>query len=299
MGADNWMGRAAEKAAAAKSKAAEAAHTVAGGAGNTARSVAGGAGNAARSAAAFGSAKVSGLTDNLAPLVPARLAEIGAPTLPLDSDWSIGFGRFVGGMGGLPPQLGSLAHPLDLFGSMSISPQRIEFDSKVAAWRDITGVTMGSSTDALAAISADQVLRRLLAALPLIPGRKWLARQLVDTLVAICAAAQDAAAPGRPDALVPIAMTHGRLRRSQLHPGIFAVLISAEKPEVASAISELARQHSVTVSINPPSRAATRAVALGQFASRLRQRFDAVDQHEDLDEVEGFDPLEPAGEEPS
>jgi hypothetical protein len=94
-------------------------------------------------------------------------------------------------------------------------------------------------------------------------------------------------------------MTHGRLRRSQLHPGIFAVLISAEKPEVASAISELARQHSVTVSINPPSRAATRAVALGQFASRLRQRFDAVDQHEDLDEVEGFDPLEPAGEEPS
>lgn len=307
MSADSWRERAAEKAAAAKSKAVSTARSAAGTAssavvsatgraGTAARSGAGMAGSAvssaagdlgiaARSLATVGGAKAQALADSLAPLLPARLQEIGVPAFPLDSPWGMGLGRLIGGMSGVPPQLQSMAGALDRFGSISISKEEIEFDGNRVAWRDVKAITFAPASEALLAIPADEVAQRLTAALPPIPGRAWLVRQSMDTLVAICLAVKDASMSGD-DVQVPVSVHYGRAKAKLLRPGMFAILLATAKPEITSVMSQQAAEYGSKVTVNPPSRGATRAAALGNVVSQLRQRGNEIEQREELEHRE-------------
>jgi hypothetical protein len=212
-------------------------------------------------------------------IVPQQLEALGSPTLPLESRWGMGMGAFLGQIDGIPKALRpKLAAQLDKVGSVFISPTNLEFDGEVIEWRNVKTITLGSPTDAMSARAAQELVERLRVALPKFPGRTFVMRQAAEFVIALClAGAQPTAAgpDGEPGQVVTSIRYAGRLRQKELRPGIFAIQLSAMKPDVATAVVETSRPFGTVVKIDPARKAAARAVAVRDLALRLRKQIAA------------------------
>jgi hypothetical protein len=239
---------------------------------------------AASAAAGKGAALGADLAKAARRIVPQQLEALGSPTLPLASRWGMGFGAFLSHIDGVPKALRpKLAAQLDKVGSVFISPTNLEFDGEVVEWRNVKSITLGSPTDAMSARAAQELVERLRVALPRFPGRTFVMRQAAEFMIALCLAGAQPAAPGsdgEPGQVVTSIRYAGRLRQKELRPGIFAVQLSAMKPDVATAVVETSRPFGTVVKIDPAHKAAARAVAVRDLAQRLRKQLATEDDDE-------------------
>ena len=211
----------------------------------------------------------------LAMRVPGRLEAIGAPDYPLTSPWSIGFGEFLGGIAGVPEFVRPAAGALDRFGSLAISGDALVIDGKKIPWSDVTAVTFGSPADAVSAWSGDLAVEHLASTLPRFPGRNWVIRLSIDILATICLAIAATIVEGEQIGGRPIPMTvqyRSGVKRKEVSLGLFAALIASSKPGVGSAVMEQVQRYSIPASTRGPSRAITRAQAIGTMARQLKDR---------------------------
>jgi hypothetical protein len=233
------------------------------------------ASNQAKSIVGQGRERAGGVAEKLAERVPEVLDGLGAPVVPLQDKWEIGFGRFAADLIRVPDRLRRLTRKLDGVGALAISPDAVTVDGTKVAWKDVTEITFGTIPDAFTANAADKMADRLVAALPRIPGRAWLVRQAMDTLVAIGLVIQGRT-PGGPEdgpAHVLMAVTYReRLGKKEVNPGLFALQVSSLMPSVAAALVDLAGRHSIPVVIRPVTRSATRATAMRELVDRLQAR---------------------------
>ncbi|MEO5920781.1 MAG: hypothetical protein ABIQ01_06525 [Pseudolysinimonas sp.] len=253
-------GAVTEAGGAAKDRATQA--------GGAAKDRATRAGDAAKDRA---SDALKGLSER----VPGMLVEIGSPGVPLEAPWGIGFGRFLADTAGIPEKARGVTKLLDRFGQLEISREHLSIDGNKVAWSDMTGITFGSPTDAFTTGAVDQAVQRLTSSLPKFPGRKALIKLAIQVLATVCLAVKATIADFDTSGGEPIPMTiqyGGKLRRKEVRLGLFASLLSVSKPDVASAINDLAAQHAVTVTVNKPSRAIAAAAAIGAIAGRLTKR---------------------------
>jgi hypothetical protein len=228
---------------------------------------------------------------SLAMRVPGRLEAIGAPDYPLTSPWSIGFGEFLGGIAGVPEFVRPATSGLDRFGSIAISSDAVAIDGKKIPWSDVTAVTFGSPADAVSAWSGDLAVEHLASALPKFPGRNWVIRLSIDILATICLAIAATIVEGEQIGGRPIPMTiqyRSGVKRKEISLGLFAALIASSKPGVGSAVMEQVQRHSIPASTRGPSRAITRAQAIGTMARQLKDRGEGPlpDDAEGSDDVE-------------
>jgi len=256
--------------------------------------VAGKASNQARSIAGKGRDRAGAAAEKLAERVPEVIDGLGPPAVPLQTEWEIGFGRFAAYLIRVPDRLRRLTRKLDGVGALAIPPDAVTVDGAKVAWKDITEITFGTIPDAFTANAADQMADRLTSALPRVPGRSWLVRQAMDTLVAIGLVIQGRT-PGGPEdgpAHVLMAVNYkGRIGKKELNPGLFALQVSSLMPDVAAALVELSTRYGVKVVIRPPSRSANRAETMRALVSRLKARSDETPDAGPDDE----DPPAPAG----
>lgn len=206
-------------------------------------------------------------------VVPQRLDALGSPTLPLESKWGMGFGEFLSGIDGVPKALRpTIAARLDKVGSISISPTTLELDGEAVEWRNVKAITLGSPTDAMSARAATELVDHLRAVLPRFPGRTFVLRQAAEFVIALGLAGVPAqtGADEAPVQVVTSVKYAGRVRQKEIRPGLFAILLSSMKPEMATAVVETSRPFGAVVKIDPSRRAVARAVAVRDLAQRLR-----------------------------
>jgi hypothetical protein len=240
----------------------------------------------------------------LAMRVPARLDDIGCPAYPLESSWGIGFGEFLGGIGGVPEFARPAVGLLDRFGSIAISTDALVLDGKKIPWSDVTAVTFGSPADAVSGWSADLAVKRLASSLPKFPGRNWVIRLAVETLAMVCLAIAATVVEGEQIGGKPIPMTiqyRSGVKRKEISLGLFAALIASSKPGVGSAVMEQVLRYSIPASTRAPSRAITRAQAIGAMARQLKDRGEGPlpDDAEGSDDVETVEAADDAAVPPS
>lgn len=211
--------------------------------------------------------------DVLALRVPEVLSGLGRPAVPLQSGWEIGFGRLAADLLKVPDGLRPLTGRLDGVGALAISPDTVTIDGTAVKWKDVTEITFGTAPDAFTANVGDKFADDLTAALPAIPGRAWLVRQAIDTLLALGLVIMERTPIGLEDGPADVLMSvkyKGRIGKKELKPGLFALQISSFMPEVAAAFSELATRNGVSVVVSPPSRSASRADTMRALVGKLR-----------------------------
>lgn len=240
--------------------------------------------NAASTAVDKGKALSAELTKRAMLVVPQRLDALGSPTLPLESRWGIGFGGFLGaGIDGVPKALRtSIGGRLDKVGSIFISPTHLELDGETVEWRNVKVITLGSPTDAMSARAATELVDHLKAVLPRFPGRTFVLRQAAEFMIALGMAGVPTQA-GTDEAPVQVVTSiryAGRVRQKEIRPGLFAILLSSMKPDVATAVVETSRPFGAVVKIDPSRRAVARAVAVRDFAQRLRKQIASEPEDE-------------------
>ncbi len=244
----NWIGRVADKAS-----------------------------NQAKSIAAHGRDRAGVVAEKLAERVPEVLDGLGAPVVPLETEWEIGFGRFAADLIRVPDRLRVLTRKLDGVGALAISPDAVTVDGTKIAWKDVTEITFGTIPDAFTANAADKMADRLTSALPRIPGRAWLVRQAMDTLIAVGLVIQGRAPGGPEDGPAHVLMAvnyRGKIGKKEVNPGLFTLQVSSLMPAVAAALVELSTRHGVKVVIRPASRSANRADTMRALVGRLQARSD-------------------------
>lgn len=256
--------------------------------GKQAASTAADKGRAAASAAVDkGKALSAELTKKASVLIPQRLESIGSPPTPLASKWGTGFGQFLGGMDGVPQLFGPLLGKLDKVGSVSVSPAGVEFDGESVPWQKVTAITLGSPIDAMTSKVAAETVERVRNALPAFPGRKLLVRTAVELMIALglAVAKPPPGLGGEQDVQVVTSIRYGSgLRKKELRPGIFAILLSAMKPGVAAAIVESSRPHGAAVTVDPQAKAVARATAVLELTQGFRKQAEVVPEDEDPEE---------------
>jgi hypothetical protein len=268
MSEKNWIGRVADKAS-----------------------------NQAKSIAAQGRDRASGVAEKLAERVPDVIESLGAPVVPIQAVWEIGFGRFAADLIRVPDRLRVLTRKLDGVGALAISPDAVTIDGTKVAWKDVTELTFGTIPDAFTANVADQMADRLTSVLPRIPGRAWLVRQAMDTLIAVGLVIQGRTPGGPEDGPAHVLMAvnyRGRLGKKEMNPGLFALQVSSLMPDVATALVELSTRHGVKVVIRPASRSANRATAMRDLLGRLQARADQTPDAEPDDDDRESPTVEPA-----
>jgi hypothetical protein len=239
--------------------------------------VAGKAQSQAKSIAGQGRDRVGGVAEKLAERVPEVIDGLGAPVVPLQAEWEIGFGRFAADLIRVPDRLRRLTRKLDEVGALAISPDTVTVDGTKIAWKDASEITFGTIPDAFTANAADKMADHLISALPRIPGRSWLVRQAMDTLVAIGLVIQGRTPGGPEDGPAHVLMAvnyRGRLGEKEVNPGLFALQVSSLMPSVAAALVDLCMRHGVKVVIRPPSRSANRAETMRVLVAKLQSRAD-------------------------
>lgn len=223
-------------------------------------------------------------------LVPQRLEAIGSPTLPLTAPWGTGFGNFLSGIAGVPSVAGPVLARLDQFGSVAVSPTSLEFDGEVLEWRNIQAVTLGSPVDAISSKAALESVQRLRTLLPAFPGRTLLVRHAVELLIALCLAVVQPTSGRGDEEPVPVVTSiryAGRLRRREIRPSFFAILLCAMKPTLTTAAVDMSRPHGAAITLDPPSRAVARAAAVRDLALQLRRQIGQGDSETSADRLEG------------
>jgi hypothetical protein len=256
--------------------------------------VAGKASSQAKSIAAQGRDRAGGVAEKLAERVPDVLDGLGAPVVPVETQWEIGFGRFAADLIRVPDRLRVLTRKLDGVGALAISPDAVAIDGTKVAWKDVTEITFGTIPDAFTANTADKMADRLTEMLPRIPGRAWLVRQAMDTLIAIGLVIQGRTPGGPEDGPAHVLMAvnyRGKLGKKEVNPGLFALQVSSLMPSVAAALVELGTRHGVKIVVRPASRSANRAAVMRDLVGRLQAR---VDQTPDAG-PDDDDPAESAG----
>jgi len=235
------------------------------------------ASNQAKSIAAQGRDKAGGVAEKLAERVPDVLDGLGAPAVPIQAEWEIGFGRFAADLIKVPDRLRVLTRKLDGVGALAISPDAVTVDGTKVAWKDVTEITFGTIPDAFTANAADKMADRLTEMLPRIPGRAWLVRQAMDTLIAVGLVIQGRTPGGPEDGPAHVLMAvnyRGKIAKKEVNPGLFTLQVSSLMPSVAAALVELSTRHGVKVVIRPASRSANRAETMRAIVGRLQARAD-------------------------
>lgn len=264
--------------AAAKARDA-AAKTVAhaGTAGQTVVAHAGAAGQTVKDAAAT----VAGL-----------VGDIEGPSIPQQGPWSVGVGQILRRHPQLPPKLGGVVGGLDRLGFLAISAEAITFDRETVNWDSIEEIRFGLAADVLTSQALQTEVRRLTSLLPPVPGRAWLVRRIIELLGAFCLAAASRAGdddePDHQDTLgVPVGIVYRRrLRRGELTPGVFVALAAASVPTIVPAITAMASEHGITVTMAPRSRSRRQAEAIRRVAGALAER---LARSQDTPEIESAD----------
>jgi hypothetical protein len=207
------------------------------------------------------------------------LAGLGTPVVPLDAEWEVGFGRLAADLLGVPDALRPLTGRLDGVGALALSPNSVTIDGTAVRWKDVSEITFGTASDAFTANVGDKFADDLTEALPPIPGRAWLVRQAIDTLLAIGLVIMERTPigpeNGPPDVLMSVKYK-GRIGKKELTPGLFALQLSSFMPEVAAAVTELATRNGVSVVVSPPSRSASRADAMRELVGKLKVGADQL-----------------------
>jgi hypothetical protein len=241
---------------------------------------------------------------NVATGLAELVARIEGPVLPLREIWSVGLGQLLADHPKLPDQLRGVVGHLDRLGQLQLSPTMISFDGHVAGWDKVEEITFGPPMDVITSHALQHEVGRLTALLPPVPGRAWLVRQAVGVLVALClAVAERATTDESPDAGdgdrdtvpgIPVSVTYGGLvRRKDLTPGVFAALVAASTPTFSEAITLMARDRGIRVTVAPPSRSRRQAIVLRQLADSMVGRFGRGDEPpaiESADSVPAVDP---------
>ena len=197
--------------------------------------------------------------------------------MPIQAEWELGFGRFAADLIKVPDRLRVLTRKLDGVGALAISPDAVSIDGTKVAWKDVSEITFGTIPDAFTANVADQMADRLTSALPRIPGRAWLVRQAMDTLIAVGLVIQGRTPGGPEDGPAHVLMAvnyRGKIGKKEVNPGLFTLQLSSLMPSVAAALVELCTRHGVEVIIRPPSRSANRAETMRALVGRLQARSD-------------------------
>ncbi|WP_344076622.1 hypothetical protein [Luedemannella helvata] len=224
--------------------------------------------------------------EGIATTASGLLSDLGAPGVPPQDEWRAGLGQMIGHRTGAPAALRPFVHQLDRLGAVVVSGDVVGFDGAEIRWENVTEVTLGPVVDVLTAMAVPREVERLTAVLPPLPGRAWVVRQAVDTLVAVCVAAGSLAV-SVDDALsgtVPVAVGYkGQFRSKVTEPGLFASLIAASVPQVASAIVHEAEYRGIPVTTAPRSRAGDRAVAIQGVARALAERLSRLPDDDERD----------------
>ncbi len=231
--------------------------------------------------------------------VSELVAGIEGPRVPLEGSWGVGLGRVLSGHPMLSDGLRRIVGHLDRFGQIGLSPTAINIDGQEVRWEKIDEITFAAPADVITSHALQIEVKRLKSLLPPVPGRAWLVGQVVGVMVALCLAVAGPTTEGSPDdddevsIGVPVSVTYGGLvRNKQLTSGVFAALIAASRPTVSEAITLIAQERGIKVTVAPPSRSQRQAVAMRRIADSMASRFAPTDDLlaiGDAETVEGAD----------
>jgi hypothetical protein len=245
---------------------------------------------------------VAGTVGDAAGAVPDLITAIDGPRLPLCDAWGIGLGSVLSTHPGLPENLRGIVGQLDRLGRLEISPTAIGFDGESARWEKVEEVRFASVMDVITSRALEHEAERLTSLLPPVPGRKWLVRQALGVLVALCVAI---AGPEYDDVMVdgesgdafalgvPVSVSYrGVVRRKELTPGVFATLVAAATPSVSEAIAAVARERGITVIVASASRSRKQALAMRRMAQTVFNQFGPMDEPPALESADSAQHLD-------
>ena len=221
---------------------------------------------------------------SISALVDAVLS-VPVPATLSPQPWKLGLADVVGAQG-VPPAASRLLGLLDRFGSLALSDTHVGIDGQGVSWNSLQEVSLSPVRELLTGQAMQREVDRLTALLPRVPGRRWVVRQVADTLAAIAwvAARLDERGGDTLSRAVPAVLTaKGLVRSSSITPGFFAVLVMAVRPDIADLLVRTARARGISVTSAPPSRVTERAATLAAFATSVQARFGRVAA--DADEV--------------
>lgn len=232
---------------------------------------------------------VGGAVGETAAGLPELIKSIEGPRLPLLETWSIGLGQVLSGHPGLPKNLRGAVGHLDSLGRLEISPDSISFDGDEVRWEKVDEIRFGPVLEVVTSRALQHEAKRLTALFPPVPGRRWLVRQAIGALVALCLAAagpatdEDPERVGEPDESaaqgIPVSIAYrGYARRKELSPGVFAALVAASTPSISAALAAIAQERGIKVTLAPVPRFRAQALALRRTAISLSSRIGHEDQ---------------------
>ena len=165
---------------------------------------------------------------------------------PATQRWGVGVGEVAASLPRMPAPVRGLAHQLNKFGSVVISPDGIEFDGDEVEWSTVTEIRARRLVGYLLTDAVTEGVDRL----PLwwFPGRGLVLRTVTQTaLTAVALAADLHLDRGVFTVYIPADVrSRGRLRSKQISPGLPAALVLAD-PAVRDCVEATAKAHNVPV----------------------------------------------------
>lgn len=121
--------------------------------------------------------------------VRAALESIGAPSIPVAEVWEVSVASLIRRAWNIPPVATRILGQADRLGALRLSPMAISMDRDEVEWSKITAARTSPVAEALATTVIEREVERLTKMLPMLPGRKWLARRVTDLLHGLTMAA--------------------------------------------------------------------------------------------------------------
>lgn len=121
--------------------------------------------------------------------IKAALASIRSPSIPVAEVWEVSVASLIQRAWNIPPVATRILGQADRLGALRLSPMAISMDKDEVDWSKITAVRTSPVAEALATNVLEREVERLTKMLPMLPGRKWLARRVTDLLHGLTTAA--------------------------------------------------------------------------------------------------------------
>src|SRR5205823_4719888 len=118
-------------------------------------------------------------------------------------------------------------------------------------WEKVDEIKFGPALDLITSHALHHEAERLTGLLPPVPGRRWVVRQALGVLVALCLTAAGPGTDKDPEPVgetdnsatrgIPMSIIYRSFgRRKELSPGVFAALVAASTPSISAAIAAIA-----------------------------------------------------------
>lgn len=209
----------------------------------------------------------------------AALRRLPAPQVPATEEWSVSVKEVVRCSCDIPSVAAKALGLLDRFGSARISGSHVGFDSTDVSWENIIEIKTAPLLEVANSAALEREVERLRAALPPIPGRRWVMGRVLQLLQVMIAQAGFGDSTIRTPATVSGVVYRGRLNRTrEASPGLLAALLLATSPRAMESLVATAAAHGHVVALpEEPDEEHVRRLRADQLAQQVDRFTDIAE----------------------